>query len=43
MTAMDREKQELRLTENRFQSLAQSVEEAAMLARVSAGEIGNEL
>ena len=36
ITAMDREKQELRLAENRFQSMTQSVEEAATLARVRA-------
>lgn len=36
ITAMDREKQELRLAENRFQSMTQSVEEAAMMARVRA-------
>lgn len=36
ITAMDREKQELRLAENRFQSMTQSVEEAATLARVHA-------
>lgn len=36
ITAMDREKQELRLAENRFQSMTHSVEEAATLARVRA-------
>ena len=36
ITAMDREKQELRLAENRFQSMTQGVEEAATLARVRA-------
>lgn len=34
---MDREKQELRLAENRLQSMARGVEEAALLARVRAG------